>query len=119
MSFTPPGPGTWEHDTSHCPPAATPLYQRLASTTMTAAYRDVFAQWGGPLETMEVRFVEAKMYRRLVPLVGADRTGPPPPKPVLWLATRLHPAFRRRNRAALGDAVGPSVPRRDRRLAGR
>ncbi len=101
MTFTPPGPGTWEQDTSHCPPAATPLYQRLASTTMTAAYRDVFAQWGGPLETMEVRFVDAKMYRRLVPLVGADRTGPPPPRPVLWLATRLHPAFRRRNRAAL------------------
>ena len=40
------------------------------------------------------------MYRRLVPLVGAERTGPPPPNAVLWLATRLHPAFRRRERLA-------------------
>ena len=100
VTFEPPGPGTWEHDLSHCPPAATPLFQRVASTTMTTTYRAVFEQWGAPLETMEVRFVEGKMYRRLVPLVGADRTGPPPPNAVLWLATRLHPAFRRRERLA-------------------
>ena len=79
LSFEAPGPGTWERDNSHCPPSATPLYQRLASTTMTATYRDVFARWGAPLDTMEVRFVHGRMFRRLVPLVGADRTGPPPP----------------------------------------
>ena len=67
---------------------------------MTSAYRGVFEQWGAPLDTMEVRFVQGKMYRRLVPLVGADRTAPPPPRPVLWAATRLHPAFRRRERLA-------------------
>ena len=100
LSFAPPGPGTWERDNSHCPPSATPLYQRVASTTMTATYRDVFARWGAPLDTMEVRFVHGRMYRRLVPLVGADRTGPPPPRPVLWAATRLHPAFRRREQLA-------------------
>jgi pyruvate,water dikinase len=100
ITFEAPGPGTWERDNSHCPPAATPLYQRVASFTMTETYRDVFARWGGPLETMEVRFVNGKMFRRLVPLIGAKRTGPPPPRPVLWLATRLHPAFRKRERAA-------------------
>ena len=100
VTFEPPGPGTWEHDLSHCPPAATPLFQRVASTTMTTTYRSVFERWGAPLDTMEVRFVEGKMYRRLVPLVGAERTGPPPPNAVLWLATRLHPAFRRRERLA-------------------
>ncbi len=100
VKFEPPGPGTWEHDLSHCPPAATPLFQRVASTTMTTTYRAVFERWGAPLDTMEVCFVEGKMYRRLVPLVGADRSGPPPPNAVLWLATRLHPAFRRRERLA-------------------
>jgi phosphohistidine swiveling domain-containing protein len=100
LSFVAPGPGTWERDNSHCPPSATPLYQRVASTTMTATYRDVFARWGAPLDTMEVRFVHGRMYRRLVPLVGAERTGPPPPRPVLWAATRLHPAFRRREQLA-------------------
>ena len=95
-----PRAGDVERDNSHCPPSATPLYQRLASTTMTATYRDVFARWGAPLDTMDVRFVHGRMYRRLVPLVGADRTGPPPPGPVLWAATRLHPAFRRREKVA-------------------
>ena len=100
LTFEAPGPGTWERDLSHCPPSATLVFRRIASTTMTEAYRGVFAEWGAPLETMEVRFVHGKMYRRLVPLVGADRTAPPPPKSVLWLATRLHPAFRRRERLA-------------------
>jgi phosphohistidine swiveling domain-containing protein len=35
----------------------------------------------------------------MVPLVG--RPGdPPPPRPVVWLGTRIHPALRRRNRTA-------------------
>jgi phosphohistidine swiveling domain-containing protein len=100
LTFSAPGPGTWERDVSHCSPSATPLYRRLASTTMTETYHDVFERWGAPLDTMDVRFVHGKMYRRLVPLVGADRTGPPPPRPVLWLATRVHPAFRRQERRA-------------------
>jgi rifampicin phosphotransferase len=98
--FEPPGPGTWERDISHCTPSATPVYRRVASTTMTAAYREAFEQYGSPLDTIDVRFVNGKMYRRLVPLVGADRDAPPPPAPVLWLAARLHPAFRRRERLA-------------------
>ncbi len=100
MTFVAPGPGTWVRDVSHCAPSATRVFQRIASTTMTSAYRGVFAQWGAPLDTMEVRFLHGKQYWRLVPLVGAERTGPPPPRVALWLATRLHPAFRRRERLA-------------------
>ena len=119
MTFTPPGPGTWERDLSHCPPSATPLYRRLASTTMTEAYRGVFAEWGAPLETMEVRFVHGKMYRRLVPLVGADRTGPHRRGPCCgW-----PPGCTRRSAGASGSPAATlaerAVPRRDRRLAGR
>jgi rifampicin phosphotransferase len=100
LEFVAPGPGTWERDVSHCAPSASRVFQRVASTTMNDAYRDVFAEWGAPLETMDVQFVHGRMFRRLVPLVGADKSGPPPPKPVLWAATRLHPAFRRRERNA-------------------
>jgi len=67
---------------------------------MTSAYRDVFRQWGAPLETMAVEFVDGKMFRRLVPIVGANRSAPPPPKPLVWVAARLHPEFRRREKAA-------------------
>jgi pyruvate,water dikinase len=77
------------------------MYRRLASETMGTAYRTGFEQYGAPLETFGVTFVHGKMYRRLIPLVGADKSGPPPPQPVLWLAPRLHPAYRRRDMQAI------------------
>ena len=99
-TFETPGPGSWEYDRSHCPPAPTLLFRRVASQSMETAYRTVFEQYGAPLLGFGVTFVHGKMYRRLIPLIGGDKTGPTPPKPVLWLATRLHPAFRRREKLA-------------------
>ena len=99
-TFEVPGPGSWEYDRSHCPPAPTLLFRRVASQSMETAYRTVFEQYGAPLLSFGVTFVHGKMYRRLIPLIGGDKTGPTPPKPVLWLATRLHPAFRRREKLA-------------------
>jgi pyruvate,water dikinase len=77
------------------------LFRRIASESMETAYRTVFEQYGAPLLSFGVTFVHGKMYRRLIPLIGGDKSGPPPPKPVLWLATRLHPAFRRREKQAV------------------
>ena len=100
-TFQTPGPGSWEYDRSHCPPAPTLLYRRIACESMETAYRTVFEQYGAPLKSFGITFVHGKMYRRLIPLIGGDKSGPPPPKPVLWLATRLHPAFRRREKQAI------------------
>lgn len=100
LRFEPPGPGAWERDISHTTGSPTRLFRRLATTTMPDAYREVFADFGGPLDTLDIRFVHGAMYRRIVPLVAADADRPPPPKPVMWLLLRLHPAFRRRERAA-------------------
>ena len=99
-TWDPPGPGEWEYDGSHSPPAPTPLFREVSSRSATDAYRWVFETYGGPLDTIEMRFVNGKAYRRLVPLIGGDRSGPPPPGPVLWLVSRLHPAFRRREKTA-------------------
>lgn len=51
---------------------------------------------GAPLSSVEARFVNGRMYTRLIPLVGANSTRPPPPDKVLWLVTRLLPVFRKR-----------------------
>ncbi|MEM9566209.1 MAG: PEP-utilizing enzyme [Actinomycetota bacterium] len=99
-TWDPPGPGEWEYDGSHSPPAPTPVFRHVSSRSAEEAYRWVFETYGGPLDTIEMRFVNGKTYRRLVPLVGADRGGSPPPGPILWAAARLHPAFRRRERTA-------------------
>lgn len=95
-----PGPGLWEHDASHSPPGPTRLFQWLSSRSAEDGYRWAFETFGGPLSTIQFRFVNGMAYRRVVPLVGADRSGPPPPGPVLWLVSRLHPAFRKRERIA-------------------
>ncbi len=99
-SWEPPGPGEWEYDGSHSPAAPTPVFRHVSSRSAEDAYRWVFETYGGPLDTIRIRFVNGKTYRRLVPLVGAERDGPPPPGPVLWAASRLHPAFRKRERTA-------------------
>ena len=61
--------------------------------------REVFAEWGIPADTIDVRFINGHMYGRLRPLVGADSpVRKPPPAALLKLLVRLHPEFRRRTR---------------------
>src|SRR5205085_5783506 len=60
----------------------------------------MFEEYGVPVRTLAERFVHGKVYARLEPLIMAAKEGPPPPAAILWLVTRLHPAFRRRNRSA-------------------
>ncbi len=99
-TWEPPGAGEWEYDGSHSPAAPTLVFRDVASQSSDDAYRWVFETFGAPLDTLRFEFVHGKSYRRLVPLVGAERSAPPPPAPILWLASRLHPAFRRREKTA-------------------
>ena len=98
--FEPPGPGHWQRDISHTTAAPTRLYRRLTSSVMPDAYREVFARFGGPIDTLDVRWAHGAMYTRIRPLVAGDSDRPPPPRPVMWVLLRLHPAFRRREKAA-------------------
>lgn len=95
-----PGPGSWALDLDHTGPTPSrpvrDLYPVAAATGMAAA----FELLGGPLATMEMAFVNGRLYRRFRPAVGGDRDLPTPPSVVLWAAARLHPEFRRRDRAA-------------------
>ncbi|MDH3681078.1 MAG: PEP-utilizing enzyme [Acidimicrobiia bacterium] len=99
--WAPPGPGSWICDRSHTSPGPTPFYRRVVSEYTEPTYREVMRRYGGALGSIDMQFVNGAMYRRLVPLVAPhlDR-GKLPPRPVLWLLTRLHPEFRRRERTA-------------------
>ena len=100
-TWQPPGPGSWQRDTSHSHAAPTRFFRRIASEYTSITYGKVMDEWGGAIKTIDFAVVNGDLYRRLVPLVGADRdNGKIPPKPILWLATRLHPVFRERNRLA-------------------
>lgn len=100
VPFDAPGPGSWELDSSHYGPESSRLARDLIEMSVSKGLATGFELMGSPVAEMEARFVNGRFYRRLVPLVGPDRNLPPPPKPVLWLATRLHPEFRRRARTA-------------------
>ena len=95
-----PGPGTWELDSSHAGAAPTLIQRELYTEAVALGMKDGFAMFGAPLSHMEMRWVNGKLYRRLVPLVGGSKDLPAPPMPVLWLVTRLHPAMRRAERTA-------------------
>jgi len=96
-----PGPGSWTRDPSHGSGAPTPWFRRIVTEHTAPTYRGVMAERGGAIDTLDMQFVNGDVYRRMVPLIGAARdNGKLPPKPVLWLVTRVHPAFRSRNRIA-------------------
>lgn len=99
-SWDKPGPGTWELDTSHCGPAPGPVQRALYEHGLNTGTEEGFRLFGAPLKGMEMRWVNGKFYRRLVPIVGGGRDLPAPPAPVMWLASRLHPAFRREEKQA-------------------
>ncbi len=99
--FAPPGPGEWSLDRSHYPGGTTPIVQALIRQGFEGGFGRVFAEIGVPAERMDAAFVNGFMYTRLRPLIGADKPPrKPPPTPVLWAASRLHPAFRARTKAA-------------------
>lgn len=96
-----PGPGSWVCDRSHAPLGPTPLYRRIISVHTAPTYRQVFEDAGAAVGTIDMQFVNGSLYRRLVPLIGADSDkGKVPPNSVLWLACRLHPELRRREKTA-------------------
>lgn len=100
ITWEKPGPGTWLLDSSHCGPAPCPILRDLLAECLPKGMEEGLALFGAPLKTMDMRWVNGKFYRRLVPLVGGGRDLPAPPAAVLWLATRLHPAFRKAERQA-------------------
>lgn len=108
LAWDKPGPGTWQLDRSHYRPDCSRLAQRAIERGMAEGSRAGFELVGAPVAGMDAAFVNGNFYQRLVPLIGAERDLRPPPNPVLWLATRLHPVFRRRAREA-GRAIEERV----------
>ena len=90
----------WELDRSHYPGGTTPISQWLMGGC-PAGMRRSFAEFGLPVETLDVRFVQGFMYTRLRPLIAPDRVmKKAPPLPVLKAVVRLHPTMRRRAKQA-------------------
>jgi pyruvate,water dikinase len=96
--WTRPGPGTWESAADHLPHAITAAMAEVYLPARAAGMRDFFGRYGMPAAGYDGSVVNGRVYDRVVPLVGADSDAPPPPAPILWFASRVHPEFRRRTK---------------------
>jgi len=105
LTWEAPGPGFWEWQGSHIPGVPTPIYGAVHLHTLPTSIGRMFERYGVPLHTMDEAMVNGRLFASLQPLVGKAGAAPPP-KPLLWLATRLHPEFRRRTRRAAAALDG-------------
>jgi hypothetical protein len=104
---------TWTLEPSHFPAAPTRWGAEIAVTRQTQVLTRVFAEAGLPIETLDYREFDGRVYTSIVPLGGKARK--PPPKVLLPLLLKVVPEApprRRPGRAADGR------PRRSRRWLG-
>ncbi len=99
-AFEKPGAGAWNLDTGHFGADSSRICQDLIHVGCGNGSTQGFAMMGAPLKQLDAEFVRGRYYMRMIPLVGGRLDLPTPPAPVLWLAARLHPAFRRAEKTA-------------------
>jgi pyruvate,water dikinase len=98
--FEQPGPGGWKLLGDHFPGALTAEYQRLYAETCPPGMASYMARYGVLARTLDVAFVHGHLYITPVPLAGPREMRRRPPRAMVWLLSRVHPAFRARTRAA-------------------
>lgn len=99
-TFTPPGKGPWELETTH---AARPL-TRIAQEGFTKGFVKGFAEgtarYGLLLSVLQPGFSQGFLYNKPVAVGAPEGAMGPPPKLVLQALSRVHPEMRRRHKVA-------------------
>lgn len=99
-TFTPPGKGPWELETTHATRPMTALAQAAFMAGFPKGFAEGTARYGVLLSHLEPGFSQGFFYNQPVAVgAPAGATGPPP-KLVLQLLSRIHPEMRRRHQAA-------------------
>ena len=102
-------PGAWVRDDFHEPVPLSPFGRVLLTEQIIKVFPRVFEEFGLLIDHAETRHIGGWIYMRMVPL-GAPppraggRATAPPPRWLLRMLLRTHPALRRRIRTA-GRAV--------------
>jgi rifampicin phosphotransferase len=100
----PPTEGFWTKDTTHYPMPLTPFGASVYLSTFDRASPVMGEELGLLFEGFEQRCLGGEVYVHFIPVGGKDRK--PPPSWVMWIAARIVPALRRRNRVA-AKAIAP------------
>lgn len=95
LTWDAPGPGPWELETTHASRPWSMFVQEGFLEGFARGFQQGTARYGLMLSHIHPAFVNGFMYGQPRPF-GAPPGASPPPKPVLWALTRLHPKIRAR-----------------------
>ena len=112
VSWTAPGPGPWEAEGTHFPKPIPRFGRAGIRRAFMSGFAEGTARYGLLLSHFEVEFVNGFWYQQPAAFGAPKGAKGPPPGPVLWLLTRLHPGMRARIRASR-DAFANKVWRED------
>lgn len=104
-TWAPPGPGSWQRETTHAPGPITPIFQEVISAGAAAGTGQMAARYGLPIAHVDFSFVNDHIFMRAIPLIGPKPRKPPPPA-VLRAISRVHPRLRPRAKQADAAVAG-------------
>ncbi|MEO8184307.1 MAG: PEP-utilizing enzyme [Deltaproteobacteria bacterium] len=94
--FDAPGPGSWEAETAHMPRPMTRFAADAFVRAFPLGFAEGTARYGLLLSHFKGALVNGFFYQQPVAYGAPEGAAGPPPKPLLWLLTRLHPKLRAR-----------------------
>ncbi|HEY0144144.1 MAG TPA: PEP-utilizing enzyme [Thermoanaerobaculia bacterium] len=97
-TFTPPGPGVWERESTHLTRPISRLCAEIFPAAATEGFRQGMARYGLLLDYLEFAVVNRFMYVCARPVGAPKGAKGLPPKLIFKLMMKLHPELRRRVR---------------------
>ncbi|HET9500601.1 MAG TPA: PEP-utilizing enzyme [Marmoricola sp.] len=95
-TFDAPGKGPWELESTHFSRPFTRFIGPAFVEAFPRGFAEGMARYGSLLDHMEPALVNGFFYQQPVAYLAPKGAMKPPPAPVLWLLTRLHPKMRAR-----------------------
>jgi pyruvate,water dikinase len=96
VTFTAPGKGPWELETTHFSRPFTRFFASTYAASLPKGFAEGTARYGLLLDHLKQAPVHGFSYTQPVAYLAPEGAMGPPPAPVLWLLTRLHPKMRAR-----------------------
>jgi pyruvate,water dikinase len=112
LTFVPPGKGPWELESTHFSRPVTAFAQLSFAEGFVRGFSEGTARYGVLLDHFEPGYAQSFLYVQPVAFGAPAGAMGPPPKPVLQLLTRLHPAMRKRI-ARSAEAIEGKLWRQD------
>ena len=110
--FDAPGPGPWEAESVHFPRPMTQFAAEAFTRGFPRGFAEGAASYGLLLSHFKPALVNGFLYQQPVAYGAPEGAMGPPPKPIVWLLTRLHPKLRARI-AVCREAFASQLWRRD------